>query len=247
MQGLSLFPDDVTVKRLVIGTGPVTPLFPDEERAVERVALRRRREFETGRLCARLALAELGVAPCGIPIGTDGMPIWPAGAVGSITHDGDEACAAAAPDTAYRSVGIDVAAVGSVSADLAALICANDDVTRLADLPATADHLGLLFSAKESIYKCFYPLNRVFLEFSDVVVDWVRCDDDRSGAFHALFVRTDVIWGRSRPIVGRWSIDRGRVYTSAYYRRREPADHDDDQYLATLVDRSSGRRATRCA
>ena len=45
-----------------------------------------RREFVTARICARRALAELGVADAAIPRGPAGSPIWPARVVGSLTH-----------------------------------------------------------------------------------------------------------------------------------------------------------------
>lgn len=61
-------------------------LFPEEERVVARAVEKRRREFTTGRACARLALERLGIGAVAIPNGERGEPLWPSGVVGSITH-----------------------------------------------------------------------------------------------------------------------------------------------------------------
>ncbi|MET3438077.1 4'-phosphopantetheinyl transferase superfamily protein [Sphingomonas sp. 1185] len=218
MQSLLLFPADVAVKRVRIQAASSMPLFPVEALAVRRAALRRRRDFAAGRFCARLALAELGRESCGIPIGKHGMPIWPEGFVGSITHDSDEACAAVASGALYCSIGMDLTMLGSVTGDLAPLVCADNELERSSDLPCTVDHLSLLFSAKESIYKCAFPIVQKFIDFADVVVEWISHDDDCHGTYRAAFVQGQNVWDGSRPIVGRWAIDKGRIYTSAYYR-----------------------------
>src|SRR6185369_16867773 len=82
-------------------------LFPEEEAVVSQAVERRRREFVTGRACARRALAALGVPPAPLLPGPRREPLWPAGVVGSITHcEGYRACAVAR-DTAIASIGID--------------------------------------------------------------------------------------------------------------------------------------------
>ena len=69
-------------------------LFPEEAALVGKAVERRRREFTTGRACARRALCLLG-APVGPLLhGQRGAPMWPTGVVGSITHcDGYRAAA----------------------------------------------------------------------------------------------------------------------------------------------------------
>jgi 4'-phosphopantetheinyl transferase EntD len=71
-------------------------LFPAEVQSLGGAVEKRRREFITGRACARGALAQLGMDPVAIPSGERGEPCWPAGIVGSITHcAGYRACALA--------------------------------------------------------------------------------------------------------------------------------------------------------
>src|SRR4051794_40046893 len=62
------------------------PLFPEEEVAISRAVDSRRREFATGRACARSALAQLDLPPVPILRGRRGTAAWPEQVTGSITH-----------------------------------------------------------------------------------------------------------------------------------------------------------------
>ena len=58
---------------------PGVALFPEEEAVVARAVGKRRREFSSGRACARAALARLGVPPAPLLPGLRGAPRWPDG------------------------------------------------------------------------------------------------------------------------------------------------------------------------
>jgi 4'-phosphopantetheinyl transferase EntD len=165
--------------RVTVAEGPVAdfgPPSPDDDRWVARAVDRRRREFAAGRGLARQALAALGVAldDCGLVPDQDGVPGWPAGVVGSITHAGGWCAAAVARAAAVRSLGID-------GEDLAR-VDGQPDWLRLVLRPAERDALAgldpdevgrralILFSAKESFYKCQFPLTRTRLDFLDAEV-----------------------------------------------------------------------------
>src|SRR2546423_14005028 len=64
--------------------GPV--LFPVEEAVMHTAGPRRRAEFAAGRLCARAALARLGVPAAPILPGPAGPPRRPARVAGGTTH-----------------------------------------------------------------------------------------------------------------------------------------------------------------
>src|SRR4051812_9450636 len=82
-------------------------LFPSEREALGSAVEKRRREFTTGRACARQALSRLGTPVVALPSGPHGEPLWPAGTVGSITHcRGYRACAVARSE-AVTALGID--------------------------------------------------------------------------------------------------------------------------------------------
>src|SRR6202011_1274229 len=66
----------------------------------------RQREFLAGRWCAEEALQCLGAGSTHVAMAEDRAPIWPDGVVGSITHTGDFAAAAAAWAAARAGVGI---------------------------------------------------------------------------------------------------------------------------------------------
>ncbi|MFG2409229.1 4'-phosphopantetheinyl transferase [Streptomyces brevispora] len=69
-----------------LGDPPGSELFPEQELLVAHVLEQRRREFTTGRRCARQALARLGLPRVPVLVGPSGEPLWPDGVVGAIIH-----------------------------------------------------------------------------------------------------------------------------------------------------------------
>ena len=155
--------DSLTLQQLA----RVYPL-PDP---LQRAVLKRQVEFLAGRVCAQQALAALtGHPPGSIPSQPDRAPGWPSGVVGSITHTTGYAAALVALETHYQGLGIDCEVVLStdnlklqkhlcVAHELEALQAAHNDWTpeRL---------LTLIFSAKESLFKCLYRQVGKFFGFS---------------------------------------------------------------------------------
>ena len=133
---------------------------------------KREREFLLGRRGTAQLLLERGVHQ---PVGVnhDRSPIWPEGFIGSISHSDHWTIATVGPSRAGRSVGVDTEPI--MLAETAQLI-AGDIATKQEILLATESGLvktpalTLIFSAKESFYKCWYPITKRFLEFHDVAV-----------------------------------------------------------------------------
>lgn len=129
---------------------------------------KRRAEFLAGRVAAVEALRALGLdaAP---GRNEDGSPRWPDEAVGSISHGGGRALCAVASSSQVRSLGIDTERLltADTKPELSRKICSADELTCLAAaLAASEPHLvSLAFSAKESLYKCLYPLVGRFMGF----------------------------------------------------------------------------------
>jgi 4'-phosphopantetheinyl transferase EntD len=190
-------------------------LFPVEEAVVGRAVEKRRAEFTTGRACAREALARLGLPPSPVPSGERGEPQWPAGVVGSITHcDGYRACALARP-TRIAAVGIDAEVNAALPDGVLTEIARPEELPGLRELrrAVPAVHWDrLLFSAKESVYKAWFPLARRWLGFEDATVTF----DPSSGAFHArLLVRGPPLDGSElTSFSGRWLARDGLVLTA---------------------------------
>jgi enterobactin synthetase component D len=148
--------------------------------ALRHATRKRQREFLAGRWCAKQALQSLGAGSIHVAIAEDRAPVWPDGVVGSITHSGDFAAAAVAWAADIAALGIDSERIIDPAAarDIAD-ICMVDEPTlfKAAHGRSFCEFCTLVFSAKESVFKCLFPLTRKFLEFSDVritSIDWNR-------------------------------------------------------------------------
>jgi enterobactin synthetase component D len=137
---------------------------------LERAVRKRKAEFIAGRYCARQALWHLdGTLHASIGIGADREPLWPEGWVGSITHAHGYASALVARRSNVRGVGIDseVWVEPRIAQELGGQILTTaeryDDFRHTFESPR--HYLTLVFSAKESLYKCLFPLVNKFFGF----------------------------------------------------------------------------------
>jgi enterobactin synthetase component D len=149
-------------------------------RALRHASPKRQRDFLAGRWCAEQGLRRLGAGSTHVAMAEDRTPIWPDGVVGSITHSGDFAAAAVAWAADVAGLGIDSEQIIDPAAarDIAA-VCMADEARlfRPADGRSFSEFCTLVFSAKEAVFKCLFPLTRKLLEFSDVRItslDWDR-------------------------------------------------------------------------
>jgi 4'-phosphopantetheinyl transferase EntD len=174
-----LVPDSV-VSAEAFADIPDEPPFPGEEDLVARAVDGRRREFITARRLARTALAELGLPAAPIRSGASREPIWPAGVVGTLTHCAGYRAAAIARRTDVASVGIDAEPGGPLPEGVSRLVIRPAEGEMIERLTARTPEVSwdrLLFSAKESVYKAWFPLTRRWLGFEDAEL---AVDPDRS-------------------------------------------------------------------
>lgn len=209
-----LVPDTVAVAES--SSDPVDVELPPEEERIAVDALGRRSpEFVTGRHCAHTALRRLGVPPLPVLSGQGGAPLWPSGVVGSITHCPGYRAAVVARDDDVVAIGID-AEPGEALPDgvlqLVSLPQEREQLAGLARLPAPVPWDTLLFSAKESVYKAWFPLTGKWLGFKDASL---TIDAD-SGAFEArLLVPGPTAGGRAvTGFAGRWLARDGLLLTA---------------------------------
>ncbi|MEU2614804.1 4'-phosphopantetheinyl transferase superfamily protein [Micromonospora sp. NPDC007271] len=144
--------------------------YPGEEDLVAKAVDSRRREFVTARRCAREALARLGYAPAPIRPGPRREPLWPGGVIGSITHCTGYRAAAVARDTALASLGIDAEPHGPLPDGVGGAVTTAGEpelLRRLSHADPSVHWGRLLFSAKESVYKAWYPLTGRWLGFEE--------------------------------------------------------------------------------
>lgn len=206
-------------------------LYPAEAACCAGFAPRRMTDFVAGRLCARRALADLGIGNFPIAIQADRSPQWPPGITGSISHTDGYRCAVAAREAAVGSIGVDVEILGRVTCDVAALVLTPHETDFLSTLSSAARmHAAtIIFSAKEALYKCQYPIGRQWLDFRDVTVELVAPDlaypsDVDRAAFAGSFRVAASFAGRGTGRVipslqGRFSIDGALVATGITLRR----------------------------
>ncbi len=194
---------------------PDAGLLPGEEAVVRKAVDKRRREFTTARWCARQAMGRLGYGPVPILPGTRGEPQWPAGLVGSITHCAGYRAAVLAEKEKVTTVGIDAEPNEALSNGMLEAVSLAEERDRIAVL--TRDHPGIawdrmLFSAKESVYKAWFPLAGRWLDFEDanIVVDPLR------HTFTAKLLVTGP-WTNGRRLngfAGRWLVEHGLIVTA---------------------------------
>jgi 4'-phosphopantetheinyl transferase EntD len=218
----SLFSPDVVVEASGNDT-PMEPLHPLEANFVRDAVPRRRREFAMGRACARRALARLGIENRPLLPGHDRAPLWPRGIVGSISHCEGFCAVAVARRDRTSSIGLDVELRVPLDGGLIQTICTPAEriaLPRTAALPE-ADWAAIVFSAKESFFKCLYPLRPRFLDFHDVEIVL----EPERGAFRARPGR-DI--GLPTALVGamqgRFALDEGRIFTAVTLAGAERAE-----------------------
>lgn len=194
---------------------PGETCFPGEESLVANAVEARRREFITARRCAREALARLGYAPVAIHAGGKREPLWPAGLVGSITHTSGFRAAAVASRSVLASIGIDTEQNDALPDGIEEAVTVAGEGEMLAALsrayPAT--HWSrLLFCAKESVYKAWYPLTGRQLGFEEA-----RLTIDPVGTFAAKLLVDGARTDGGPPLVelrGRFVVADGFIATA---------------------------------
>jgi 4'-phosphopantetheinyl transferase EntD len=186
------------------------PLFAEEEVLLESAIDKRRREFATGRMCARAALRRLGYPPSAILRGSRGEPLWPEGVVGSITHCDGYRAAAVARSSEILTIGIDAEPHERLPDGVLGQIARAEELARLRRLCSEMPQLHwdrLLFSAKESVYKACYPLSRRWLDFEQVSIAF---DSSRRTFLARLSTAGPTLVDVPlRELPGRWLVEEG--------------------------------------
>ena len=190
-------------------------LYPEEERIASGTRAERGREFATGRHCARTALRRIGVPPGPIPSGEAGAPLWPAGVVGSITHCPGYRGAAVARAADLVTIGIDAEPCEALPDGVLRLVSLPQEREQLAELARRSGPLPwdkVLFSAKESVYKAWFPLTGTWLGFHDA---HISVDADNGTFDVRLLVAGPTVEGRELTgFTGRWLARDGLVLTA---------------------------------
>lgn len=208
-----LFPSVVTVA-VSDGMDSPTPLMDEELATVAKAVPSRQREFALGRWCARRALGAFGLEKRAIPVGVRNAPIWPTGIVGSITHCTEFVGAAIAHADRLRAIGFDAERDEPLATDLVSMICTAREVEWLENRASSgADWAKVIFSAKEAVHKCIWPLCGKTLDFLDVTL----AIDSDAMAFSVRETRRPSLTGLNLDrINGRIAVAEPFIFTSAF-------------------------------
>ncbi|MFF9064169.1 4'-phosphopantetheinyl transferase [Streptomyces sp. NPDC014891] len=204
-------------------------LFPAEAEYIAGAAPLRRREFQDVRWCARRALASMG-APLGplIPTATGAeflvqYPTWPSGYTGCLTHCDGYRAAAVAATADVLALGIDAEPHDRLPTPALRRIAGAEESDHLAVLRSEHPEVAwdrVMFSAKESVYKAWFPVTRRWFDIRDCAI----AIDPAAGTFTAS-VPPDSPEGTAAGVprvLGRWAVSgplaEGHVVTSAVIR-----------------------------
>lgn len=146
---------------------------------------KRKIEFLAGRYCVQLALRRMGRdAGQAIDIGEKRAPLWPEDLTGSITHSKGFASAAVGSTELVRGIGIDserLVAENTANSVASHILTETESYGANRSLVNSArQYLTLIFSAKESIFKCLYPRVQQYFDFQDAEI---LLDADNPGSF----------------------------------------------------------------
>lgn len=197
-----LLPSCVATEELAGGVVAVR-LFAEEEALMMGCTEARRQEFGSIRSCARTALRTLGVEPCAILRSPwpcypgSAAPVWPSGISGSMTHCRGYHAAAVAWSREVPAVGIDAEPNLPLPEGVVGLIAVPREIEEMechGRINSAVAWDRVVFSAKESLFKAWWPLNESWLGFRDCVVD-VHVGGTLEWS-----------WGHGRHAIGRWGL-----------------------------------------
>jgi 4'-phosphopantetheinyl transferase EntD len=191
------------------GDDPHASLLPEEESLLGGAVEQRRAEFATARCCAREALRRLGAPEAPILRGPKREPLWPVGFVGSITHCTGYRAAAVAKAAEMLTIGIDAEPHDAIPAEIARRVLCDEERAWIDQAPSGIHWGRVIFSAKESVYKAWFPLAQCWLGLDEAIV----AIDPEAGTFRARLL-VEPPTGTPAAFDGRYLIEDGLVLTA---------------------------------
>tara|TARA_B100001093_G_scaffold499218_1_gene548243 strand:+ start:401 stop:1066 length:666 start_codon:yes stop_codon:yes gene_type:complete len=173
---------------------------------------KRKLEYLLGRLAIKDALDSLGYPPTWVD--RDSLtksPVWPQGITGSISHSSGLALAVVCDSPTILGMGVDLEKANrAIDQRVERHICTPDESKALLDLNPEESNIRLLqtFSAKESLYKCFFgKIPKALLRFQNVSLKW---ESNRWTAHWQFPAETEF---SIETTVGYWGMDLNWLWT----------------------------------
>lgn len=192
-------------------------LYPEERAQLGPAVESRLQEFATTRSLARQALGRLGLPGMPILRGSSREPLWPSGIVGSITHCTGYRAAAVAWSASLGTLGIDAERDEALPPEVIESVLVPEEIAWIKSAPERRCWDRVLFSAKESVYKAWFPLTHRWLDFTQVAVSI----DAAEGTFrvHPLISLPEEAVLILKQLSGRFLLGGGIVLTAAFLRQ----------------------------
>jgi 4'-phosphopantetheinyl transferase EntD len=208
-------PPACSADKFLRSAAAASELYPREAATVARAVPKRRQEYASVRVCARRAMRELGVAPTPLPPGRRGAPRWPSGLVGSMTHCPGYQAAVIGHARDFRGFGIDAEPNLPLPRSLMKIVALPQErllVRALAEVSHQVCWDRLVFSAKEAVFKVWYPLTGRELDFRSAEIGI----DSALGTFIARLAMPDIGADSAllKTLHGRWMCRNGIVATA---------------------------------
>ena len=210
MTRVSLFPPEVRLRqadpRTISGE-----LYPAERALVAAACEARRREFRAGRLLAKGLLEEMGIFGFPILMGDRREPLWPAMVCGSITHLSDICLVAVVEKSKIFGIGLDVARTREVNANIWPTFLTEGELQWVRSLPPPVAQrcAAMMFSAKEALFKCLYPVVRMWIDFKDVRISTAAAYRQfRRGRFTHILEEDELLHGDT-PFEAEFLVEKG--------------------------------------
>ena len=187
----SLFPNRVSVSTSR-EAGSLDKLYNEEQALIVHAILKRQSDFAAGRICAKAALADLGIHQFPILMDPKGAPLWPSGVSGTISHAKAYCAAVVAHVQKGQSLGLDIEEVARLKESIWDYAFNPQEIAQLKHSAEPQKWASVIFAAKEAFYKAQYPLTRSWLGFKDALVSL----DQESNQFTIELLITLEPWGK---------------------------------------------------
>jgi len=192
-------------------------LYPEERVFIQNAVAKRRQEFGAGRICARNALTRLGINKYPLCKGADGLPVWPDGIIGVISHSHNWCGAAVAKKDDLLALGLDIETIDGVSMRIAKKFLTPVEMEWVNTSDDEAQkRLALLFSAKETVLKCVTPVYGKRLGFYDMVITHVT---EEQSFEVKLNEKISAEVPNCSTLIGRYLMHEGDVITGLFLER----------------------------
>lgn len=104
----------------------------------------------------------------------DGHINWPTDIVGSLSHKAGHVALALSQNSNFHSIGIDCESVSKINLGIKSKVITPEEEKHFGHLNFSDNQvLAIIFSLKEALFKCHYPLGQKMFYFEDAYLDTI--------------------------------------------------------------------------